>query len=226
MRSLLAIVCLCCWACTNYAAEGKSKAMIPKPLIENPDAADSEKAELVLAGGCFWCIEGVYEQINGVIDAESGYAGGDPKLADYKAVCTGQTGHAEVVKITYNPQKVSFATLLHIFFSTHNPCTLNRQGPDRGTQYRSAIFYANQAQHDAAKAYIDQLTEAKAFSDPIVTTLEALKKYHAAEYYHQDFARLNPNHGYILQQSKPKIEKVCTLFPEHVKQLIKKANQE
>ena len=224
MRTIIVVMCLCCWACSQYAAEGKNQVQIPEPKISSPDAPDSEKAELILAGGCFWCIEGVFEQINGVLDAESGYAGGDPKLAHYKAVCSGATGHAEVVKVTYNPQKVSFATLLHIFFSTHNPTTLNRQGPDRGTQYRSAIFYANKEQHQAAKAYIDQLTAAKVFPDPIVTTLEELKQYHPAEDYHQDFARLNPSHGYILQQSKPKIEKACKLFPEHIKDLVKKAN--
>ena len=226
MRYTLLLICLCSWACTQYAAEGKTVVNVPEPKITNPDAATSEKAELILAGGCFWCIEGVFEQIKGVIDAESGYAGGDPKLANYKAVCSGATGHAEVVKVTYNPQQVSFGTLLHIFFSTHDPTTLNRQGPDRGTQYRSAIFYANKEQHAAAKAYIDQLNKAKVFPNPIVTSLEELKQYHAAEDYHQDFARLNPSHGYILQQSKPKIQKACKLFPEHVKDLVKKANKE
>ncbi len=227
-RSLLFALCLCCFACAYQAAEakniGKKNAMIPSPQISSPDAAQSTEAEATFAGGCFWCIEGVFEQLNGVLDAESGYAGGKAELANYEAVCTGNSGHAEVVKVRYNPQVVSYATLLHVFFSTHNPCTLNRQGPDKGTQYRSAIFYANDAQKSAAETYIKQLTAAKAFNDPIVTSLEPLDAYFAAEAYHQDFARLHPSHGYIRQQSAPKIEKVCALFPKQVKAIIKEAN--
>ena len=221
MRYLL-IICLCTFIGSYYAAEGKEPVSIPAPTITSPDDPKSKKAELIIAGGCFWCIEGVFEQINGVIEAESGYAGGDDSKANYKEVCSGATGHAEVVKITYNPQIVSHATLLHIFFSVHDPTTLNRQGPDKGTQYRSAIFYSTAQQKKAAQDYIDQLSKAKTFSSKIVTTLEPLGKYHPAEEYHQNFAALNPNHGYILQQSKPKIEKACKLFPDHVKTLIKK----
>lgn len=200
--------------------------MLPAPDIDHPDDLNTQQETAVFAGGCFWCIEGVFEHIQGVSDAESGYAGGKDDKVTYEEVCSGATGHAEVVKLRYDPQQISYATLLHIFFSAHDPTTLNRQGPDSGTQYRSAIFYTNETQKEAAAQYIEQLEAAHCFPDPIVTSLEKLNNYITAEQYHQDFARLHPTHGYILQQSTPKIKKVCTLFPEHLKAAVAEANKD
>ncbi|RYG77845.1 peptide-methionine (S)-S-oxide reductase, partial [bacterium] len=162
----------------------------------------------VLAGGCFWCTEGVFEQIPGVSDVESIYAGGTKETANYEAVCSGTTGHAEAIRITYDPAKVTYGYLLKIFFSiAHDPTTLNRQGNDVGTQYRSAVFYANDEEKRVAEAYIKQLTDAKVFTDPITTTLEPLTAYYPAEKYHQDYAKANPDQGYIRAMATPKIEK-------------------
>ncbi len=224
MRFLICCALVTLVAC-NQSPTSKATIMIPKPQIENPDDLNAKTVEAIFAGGCFWCIEGVFEQINGVHDAESGYAGGDSKTTTYEAVCTGATGHAEVVRLTYDPNKVSFATLLHIFFSAHDPTTLNRQGPDSGTQYRSAIFYKNDKQKAAAETYIKQLDEAKAFANPIVTTIENGDHYIPAEQYHQDFARLHPTHGYIMQQSIPKANKICKMFPDQLKEAVKEANK-
>jgi len=168
--------------------------------------AASAKASAIFAGGCFWCTEGVFEQLEGVSDVASGYAGGDPERANYKAVCEGDTGHAEVIKITYDPSKLAYEKLLEVFFATHDPTQLNRQGPDHGTQYRSAIFYEDDTQKKAAEGYIAQLKEKEAFDQPIVTTLEKLEKFFPAEEYHQDFVKRNPNHPYIVQQAIPKMK--------------------
>jgi peptide-methionine (S)-S-oxide reductase len=163
---------------------------------------------VVLAGGCFWCTEGVFENTPGVIDVVSGYAGGTKETADYESVCTGSTGHAEAIKLTYDPAKTSFGKLLKVFFSVaHDPTTLDAQGPDHGKQYRSAIFYENDDQKRVAEAYIKQLDDAKVFGKPIVTTLEPLNAFYPAEAYHQDFFRQYPNNPYIRQQAAPKVEK-------------------
>jgi peptide-methionine (S)-S-oxide reductase len=163
---------------------------------------------MVLAGGCFWCTEGVFENTPGVNDVVSGYSGGTEQTANYEAVCTGATGHAEAVRIVYDPKKTTFGKLLKVFFSiAHDPTTLDRQGPDRGHQYRSAIFYASDDQKRVAEAYIRQLNDAKVFDAPIVTTLEPLKAFYPAEQYHQQFVQNNPMHPYILQQAMPKVEK-------------------
>lgn len=174
--------------------------------------------EIVLAGGCFWCVEAVYEQLEGVIDVESGYAGGDAASAYYDAVKLGGTKHAEVVRITYDPSKITYGTLLKVFFSTaHDPTTLNRQGNDRGPQYRSAIFYANDQQKEIAADYIKQLDAAGVYSDPIVTTLEPLTQFFPAEAYHQNYARQNPTQGYIRGVSKPKVDKTKKAYPDLLK---------
>ncbi|MCB9783588.1 MAG: bifunctional methionine sulfoxide reductase B/A protein [Candidatus Omnitrophica bacterium] len=206
----------------RYCINSVSLDFVPDTeLKKTSDAATpSEKAEIVLAGGCFWCVEGVFEQIDGVLDAESGYAGGDEATANYKAVCTGTTGHAEAVKITYDPSKVSLDKILEIHFATHDPTTLNRQGNDVGTQYRSAIFYANDEQKKAAEEYIAHLTEEKKFPKPIVTTLEPLKKFYPAEDYHQDYVACNPNNPYIQAVAMPKVEKVRAKFQESVRQYL------
>ncbi len=190
---------------------------LPEPTVDLPAPPDGRPATVVLAGGCFWCVEGVFEQLDGVLDAVSGYCGGAAETANYKAVCTGTTGHAEAVRITYDPAKISFGRLLQVFFATHDPTTLNRQGPDEGTQYRSAIFYADEDQKRVAEAYIRQLAEARVFDRPIVTTLEKLEAFHPAEDYHQDYAACNPQQPYIRQVAMPKIQKVRQKFADQVK---------
>jgi peptide methionine sulfoxide reductase msrA/msrB len=187
---------------------------LPKPAKDLPLAGESREAKAVLANGCFWCTEAVFELVPGVKDVVSGYSGGDPKRADYKSVTTGTTGHAEAVEITYDPSKVTYGDLLRIFFATHDPTTKDRQGPDRGTQYRSAIFYANDEEKQIAQAYIKQLSDAKAFDKPIVTTLEPLNQFHVAEEYHQDFMRNQPNHPYIQTWAVPKVKKLKQLMSE------------
>lgn len=182
------------------------------------DKADSGKrAEAVFAGGCFWCVEAVFEEIDGVYEVISGYSGGEEKTANYEAVCSGTTGHAESVKIVYDPEKVSFEQLLKIHFATHDPTTLNQQGHDVGTQYRSTIFCASDEQKEIAKAFIADLTDSKTFSKPIVTTLEPLKKFYPAETVHQNFVCLNPNYGYVRAVAMPKVEKVREKFKDMLK---------
>ena len=165
-------------------------------------------SQAVLAGGCFWCTEAAFEQLAGVHDVTSGYAGGSKETADYKTVCTGATGHAEVIRITYDPSQIRYDQLLDVFFDAHDPTQLHRQGNDVGTQYRSAIFYASDAEKQAAEAKIRELTEKKKFPRPIVTTLELLTAFYPAEDYHQDYARLNPDQPYIQAVSTPKACKV------------------
>ncbi len=174
-------------------------------------------AEAVFAGGCFWCVEAVFEQLDGVKEVISGYAGGTAATANYEAVCGGDTGHAEVVKIVYDPAKIDLEHLLKVHFATHDPTTLSRQGNDRGTQYRSAIFYANDEQKQIATAFIADLTEAKVFSSPIVTTLEPLKAFYPAEAYHQDYAACNLSNPYIRAIALPKVEKVRSKFKDMLK---------
>ena len=169
---------------------------------------------LVLAGGCFWGVEAVYEHLKGVTEAVSGYAGGTKATADYDQVSSGTTGHAESVRITFDPAQVSLEKLLQVFFSVvHDPTQLNRQGPDVGPQYRSAIFFANDEQARIARAYIDQLTQAKAFKRPIVTQVVKLEEFYPAEEYHQDFAERNPTHPYIVFHDKPKVDRLRSEYP-------------
>lgn len=173
---------------------------------------------IVLAGGCFWGVEGVFEKLQGVSNVVSGYAGGKEETANYRAVSNGTTGHAEVVQVTYDPQKISFGQLLKIFFVVaHDPTQVDRQGPDQGTQYRSEIFVSNPEQRQVAQAYIDQLSRSKAFDQPIATKLTALAKFYPAEQYHQNFMVQNPNYPYILVHDRPKIARLQQEFPELVK---------
>jgi peptide methionine sulfoxide reductase msrA/msrB len=182
--------------------------------LADPAAANARPlATAVFAGGCFWCTEAIFEQLGGVSEVSSGYAGGDPKRANYEAVCSGDTGHAEAIRITYDPSKLSYEKLLEVFFATHDPTQLNGQGPDTGTQYRSAVFYADDAQKQAAEKYIAQLTEKKTYAKPIVTALEPFKEFFPAEEHHQDFVRRNPDNPYIQQEALPRVQKVCKLFP-------------
>ncbi len=189
------------------------------PAAADPATAGHEatRAEAVFAGGCFWCVEAVFRQLNGVLDVTSGYAGGDAGTANYRAVSTGLTGHAESVRIIYDPRKISYETLLKVHFATHDPTTLDRQGHDVGTQYRSAIFYANEEQKEIAKAMIADLTDAKVFHRPIVTTLEPLKAFYPAEAHHQNYVACHRHEPYIESVALPKVAKVRAKFKDLLK---------
>lgn len=189
------------------------KDKLPQPAVDAP-AEESGEAVAVFGGGCFWCTEAIFEQLPGVMDVVSGYAGDDAQSARYDIVSTGRTDHAESVKITYDPSKISYGTLMRIFFATHDPTTLNRQGADVGPQYRSVVFYADQQQKRAAEAYIAQLNDGGHFDDPIVTTVEPLTAFFEAEGYHQDFASQNPGHGYIQHWLPSKQKKLEKYLPE------------
>ena len=162
----------------------------------------------VFGGGCFWCTEAVFDELRGVQSVVSGYTGGAAKNPTYEQVCSGSTGHAEVIKIEFDPSQISFRDLMTVFFATHDPTTLNRQGNDAGTQYRSAILYANEQQKQEAAAFIKELDDAKTFKNPIVTTLEPLKDFYPAEDYHQKFYANNPSQGYCQYMIPPKITKL------------------
>lgn len=193
------------------------RAVVVPPPAEARDVARAPRGleTIVLAGGCFWGIEAVYEHVKGVTDAVSGYAGGTKAAADYETVSSGTTGHAESVRITFDPAQVSLEKLLQIFFSVaHDPTQLNRQGPDVGPQYRSVIFYANDEQARVARAYIAQLTKAKVYSRPIVTQVVKLEGFYPAEAYHQDFAERNPTYPYIVYNDRPKVEHLKKVFPD------------
>jgi peptide-methionine (S)-S-oxide reductase len=196
-----------------------SAVSIPAPTVTVKPAAPGLQS-IVLAGGCFWGIEAVFEHIKGVTDAVSGYAGGSKAQAEYETVSTGTTGHAESVKVTYDPNKVSLEKLLQVFFSVaHDPTQLNRQGPDVGPQYRSVIFFADEEQQRVAKAYIDQLTKAKVYSKPIVTQVVKLDGFYPAEAYHQNFAERNPTYPYIVYNDRPKVENLKKQFPDLYKEV-------
>ncbi|KKB78148.1 methionine sulfoxide reductase A [Devosia soli] len=191
------------------------EAPVEIPPPEKDLAETGSSAVAVLAGGCFWGVQGVFQRVKGVTNAVSGYAGGAKETATYDQTSRGDTGHAETVEITYDPSVVTFGKLLQIYFSVaHNPTQLNYQGPDHGTQYRSTIFAVNDAQADVARAYIAQLDVTKRFEGPIVTTMEPLKGFYPAEQYHQDFLTLNPTWPYIVHNDLPKIDALAALFPQ------------
>jgi len=177
-----------------------------------------EKRELAtFGGGCFWCVEAIFERVNGVYSAESGYSGGHVQNPDYKQVTSGVTGHAEVVQITYDPSIVSYKELLEIFFKTHDPTTLNRQGADVGTQYRSIVLFHNDAQRELASEVIKKLEEEGIWNDPIVTTVEPFEAFYGAEAYHQEYYENNPNQGYCRLVINPKVAKFEKVFKEKLK---------
>lgn len=193
-----------------------SPATFPDPVFD--PHAEAPSAEAVLAGGCFWCTEAVYRQLDGVVSIEPGYSGGSAETADYKTVCTGTTGHAEAIRIAYEPRKITYGQLLKVFFSVaHDPTQLNRQGGDVGTQYRSAIFFADQAQREVAQRYIDQLDGAGVYNAPIVTALEPLVAFYPAEDYHRDYAAQNPDQAYIRNVAAPKAAKTRQWFADRLK---------
>lgn len=195
--------------------ESKSSALTE----QNPTVDQSYEgfSRAYFASGCFWCVEAVFESITGVKEAISGYAGGDAKSANYGDVSAGITDHAETVEVIYDAEAVSYETLLKVFFGSQDPTTLNQQGPDRGRQYRSTIFYQNEEELKAAKDYIAMLEENKVFDGTITTTLEPLTKFYAAEEYHQDFEKRNPNQPYVRSVSIPRLKRFQSKYPELLK---------
>src|ERR1700679_1810608 len=192
-----------------------TNAAVPVPAVDEAKAAASTKQSAVVAGGCFWGIQAVFQHVKGVISATSGYSGGSVKNPEYEVVSTGETGHAESVQIVYDPSQITYGELLRVFFSVaHNPTELNRQGPDEGTQYRSVIFYNNDEKKHIAEAYIAQLDNAQVYSHKIVTQVVPLQAFYKAEAYHQNYAAMHPNQPYIVFNDAPKVEHLRQEFPE------------
>jgi len=209
----LAATAVAMLAACNFAGARSKPIVIPAPKIDAPAAGKSETA--VFAGGCFWGVEAVFEHVKGVTDAVSGYAGGKSGSASYETVSSGDTGHAESVRVTFDPSRVSYGQLLQVFFSVaHDPTQLNRQSPDVGPQYRSEIFTTNAQQARVAKAYIAQLDAAKVFQAPIVTRVEPLPAFYPAEAHHQDYLRLHPDQPYIVYNDAPKLVHLKAMFPK------------
>ena len=199
-------------ACSEATA---SNSIFPAPVIDEPITNSSGKRTVVLAGGCFWGVEAVFEHVKGVIDVKSGYAGGSVASPSYQEVSAGNTGHAESVQITYDPSKISYGLLLKVFFAVaHDPTQLNHQGPDTGTQYRSAIFFSTDEQKRIASAYIKQLDDAKIFKTPIVTEITQLNSFTEAESYHQNYLANHPNDTYIVIHDQPKLDNLRKSLPE------------
>ncbi len=215
--SLILAVCLlgASLSCNASAAADGTSVALPDPALDAPLAAARGEQVAVFAGGCFWGVEAVFEHVKGVTSVASGYSGGASRKPSYEAVSTGETGHAEAVRITYDPSQITYGRLLKIFFSVaHDPTQLNRQGPDTGTHYRSAIFYASEEQRRVAQAYIKQLDRAQVFGARIVTQLSALDSFHQAEDYHQDYAARHPDQPYIVRHDLPKVENLRRNFPD------------
>ena len=197
-----------------YAAGAEKVVAVPAPSGAADLKLPGKRAQVVFAGGCFWGVQGVFQHIKGVDNAVSGYIGGSPADANYARVSGGGTGHAEAVQVTYDPSQVSYGQLMQVFFSVvHDPTQLNRQGPDRGTQYRSAVYADDAAQRDATKAYIAQLQQARAYAAPVVTTVDGGKPFQAAEGYHQNYLTLHPESLYIRINDLPKVEALKQMYP-------------
>jgi peptide-methionine (S)-S-oxide reductase len=197
------------------ASNAGSGGPVPSPAVDEARTAAAGNEKVVLAGGCFWGIQAVFQHVKGVRSATSGYAGGSVKNPDYEEVSTGRTGHAESVEVVYDPSKVTYGELLHVFFSVaHDPTELNRQGPDEGTQYRSIIFYTNDEQKRITEAYIAQLNQAKVFPRQIVTQVVPLQAFYHAEDYHQNYATLHPDNPYIVFNDAPKVANLKKEFPD------------
>jgi peptide-methionine (S)-S-oxide reductase len=212
--TLLLFLCLAVGCGPAGAVEGPASAL-PKPLADVAPGASGELQTAVFAGGCFWGVQAVFQHVKGVQSAISGYAGGTKKNPSYEAVSSGSTGHAESVEVKFNPAQVSYGTLLTVFFSVvHDPTQLNRQGPDHGTQYRSAIFTTSADQQRVAEAYVAQLDAAKVFKAPIVTKVSTLEAFYPAEDYHQDYATVHPNNPYIVINDAPKVVNLQQQFAD------------
>lgn len=215
MNSLLRSSLAATAAVLAMACSAATVGTLPTPAVDAPKAATSGQATAVFAGGCFWGVEAVFKHVKGVSSSTSGYSGGSQATAKYMLVGTGATGHAEAVEVKYDPAQVTYGQLLRVFFSVaHDPTQLNRQGPDWGTQYRSAIFYATPEQERVAKAYIAQLDAAKVYSKPIVTEVSPLKAFYSAEEYHQNYLARNPDQPYIVIHDMPKLAALKEQFPQ------------
>jgi peptide-methionine (S)-S-oxide reductase len=200
---------------TACNARANTNAPVPAPAVDAARASSPGRETVVISGGCFWGVQAVFQHVKGVVSATSGYAGGSAKDAQYETVSTGETGHAESVEIVYDPSQITYGELLRVFFSVaHDPTQLNRQGPDQGTQYRSAIFYKGEEQKRIAEAYIAQLEQAKVFSRRIVTQIVPLQGFYPAEAYHQNYATLHPNQPYIMFNDAPKVVHLKQEFPD------------
>jgi peptide-methionine (S)-S-oxide reductase len=203
----------CGWAC-RVGADAVNKP-IPAPALDTPAAEAAGPQTAVLAGGCFWGLQGMFEHVNGVTKVVAGYSGGTRETAHYEMVGTEKTGHAESVEITFDPKRISYGQLLRLYFAVaHDPTELDRQGPDSGPSYRSEIFFNSPTQERVAKAYVEQLTKGKIFNGPIVTKIEPLKGFYPAEDYHQDFLIHNPTYPYIVRNDLPKIAALKKVYPE------------
>ena len=212
--ALLLFVVIAIASFTSCNRVSAASAPLPKPAVDAPLATVRGEQTAVFAGGCFWGIQAVFQHVKGVVSATSGYAGGSASTAEYETVSSGSTGHAESVKVVYDPAQVSYGELLQVLFSVaHDPTQLNRQGPDVGTQYRSVIFFSSEEQKRIAEAYLAQLTAAKAFSRPIVTQVVPLKGFFPAEAYHQDYATRHPHNPYILINDAPKVANLKRELP-------------
>jgi peptide-methionine (S)-S-oxide reductase len=217
LRSVLIIVALlgAVVGLRSFSAAAESAHSIPPPALDEPADAQATSAVAILAGGCFWGVQGVFQHVKGVSSAVSGYAGGAADTAHYEMVSSSTTGHAESVKVTFDPHRITYARILQIYFSVaHDPTELNRQGPDVGTQYRSAIFPTNPQQAHIAEAYIAQLNQAHVFDAPVVTRIEPDRAFYPAEEHHQDFLARNPQNPYIVINDLPKVENLKRLFPD------------
>ena len=214
-HALSVVIGIVCLVLFDAACErARAAAPFPDPAIDDPLAATRGEATAVVAGGCFWGVEAVFEHVKGVTDAVSGYSGGPVMSAHYEMVETGRTGHAESVKVTYDPSRMTYGQLLKVFFAVaHDPTELNRQGPDIGPQYRSVVFYGSPRQQEIAQRYISQLGEAQRFSRPIVTQVVALQAFYPAEAYHQDYAFHYPNAPYIVFNDRPKVYELKREYP-------------
>jgi peptide-methionine (S)-S-oxide reductase len=210
---LIAAIAVACFR-SNVAASETAMAL-PKPAVDESLATSPGQETAVIAGGCFWGIQAVFQHVKGVISATSGYSGGASATAEYEIVSTGTTNHAESVKIVFDPSKITYGQLLQVFFSVaHDPTQLNRQDPDEGTQYRSVIFYSNDEQKKVAQDYIAQLDQAKVFPHKIVTQVVPLKAFYPAEGYHQNYAKLHPDNPYIARFDLPKVANLQQMFPQ------------
>ena len=215
LRLLVRLSSVLCLAITIACHASSAAVKLPDPVVDDAHGKTRGAQTVVFAGGCFWGIQAVFEHVKGVSSATAGYSGGAANTAQYEAVSTGTTGHAESVRVVYDPAQVSFGQLLKVFFSVaHNPTELNRQGPDDGTQYRSVIFFANEDQRHIAQAYIEQLSHAKVFAAPIVTQVVALQAFYPAEQYHQGYAERHPDEPYIAINDLPKLEHLKQMLPE------------
>ena len=203
-----------CAAFSAQALADGQPGKLPDPVMDQPFAKTAGRQTAVFAGGCFWGVEAVFRHVNGVVSATSGYAGGSASTANYEAVSRGKTAHAEAVQVVYDPKKITYGQLLKVFFAVaHNPTELNRQGPDHGTQYRSAIFTVNDNQRRVALAYISQLQTARAYRDSIVTQVQPLPTFYPAEAYHQDYVARHPLQPYIVVNDLPKLRHLQQQFP-------------